>query len=187
MCMMEWHSTSLVPRISFSLQVVDVYVNNEFVLTINEGGSFGELALIYGTPRAATVKAKVLYALFSSYFLFPIVYNGLSSFFFEDWRQTLGHWSPILSTHSDGFSNAKTQDVRWIPVQGPNSRRAFVVDIRFLVLIRSNLLYLKCRFYSWSRQVGTRQCCWCSWTMRLWARNPCGWASAFFSPFCNHF
>lgn len=38
--------------------VVDVYVNNEFVLTINEGGSFGELALIYGTPRAATVIAK---------------------------------------------------------------------------------------------------------------------------------
>lgn len=38
--------------------IVDVYVNNEFVLTINEGGSFGELALIYGTPRAATVVAK---------------------------------------------------------------------------------------------------------------------------------
>lgn len=28
------------------------------VTTIGEGGSFGELALIYGTPRAATVKAK---------------------------------------------------------------------------------------------------------------------------------
>ncbi len=28
----------------------------ELVLTINEGGSFGELALIYGTQRAATVK-----------------------------------------------------------------------------------------------------------------------------------
>lgn len=26
--------------------------------SIGEGGSFGELALIYGTPRAATVKAK---------------------------------------------------------------------------------------------------------------------------------
>ena len=25
---------------------------------IGEGGSFGELALIYGTPRAATVKAR---------------------------------------------------------------------------------------------------------------------------------
>ncbi|KAL4239998.1 cAMP-dependent protein kinase type I-alpha regulatory subunit [Mactra antiquata] len=37
---------------------VDVFVNTEHVTTIGEGGSFGELALIYGTPRAATVKAK---------------------------------------------------------------------------------------------------------------------------------
>ncbi|XP_042124155.1 cAMP-dependent protein kinase type I-beta regulatory subunit isoform X2 [Peromyscus maniculatus bairdii] len=37
---------------------VDVYVNGEWVTNISEGGSFGELALIYGTPRAATVKAK---------------------------------------------------------------------------------------------------------------------------------
>jgi cAMP-dependent protein kinase regulator len=37
---------------------VDVYVNNKYVSTIQEGGSFGELALIYGTPRAATIKAK---------------------------------------------------------------------------------------------------------------------------------
>lgn len=34
------------------------YVNNELVTTVGEGGSFGELALIYGTPRAATVRAK---------------------------------------------------------------------------------------------------------------------------------
>jgi len=37
---------------------VDVYVNNEKVTSIKDEGSFGELALIYGTPRAATVKAK---------------------------------------------------------------------------------------------------------------------------------
>jgi cAMP-dependent protein kinase regulator len=37
---------------------VDVYVNGNHVTSIGEGGSFGELALIYGTPRAATVKAK---------------------------------------------------------------------------------------------------------------------------------
>ncbi|EGW02833.1 cAMP-dependent protein kinase type I-beta regulatory subunit [Cricetulus griseus] len=37
---------------------VDVYVNGDWVTTISEGGSFGELALIYGTPRAATVQAK---------------------------------------------------------------------------------------------------------------------------------
>lgn len=37
---------------------VDVYVNNNLVTSIAESGAFGELALIYGTPRAATVKAK---------------------------------------------------------------------------------------------------------------------------------
>jgi len=37
---------------------VDVFVNGEKVTSIKDGGSFGELALIYGTPRAATVKAK---------------------------------------------------------------------------------------------------------------------------------
>ncbi|XP_071813960.1 cAMP-dependent protein kinase regulatory subunit-like isoform X1 [Apostichopus japonicus] len=37
---------------------VDVFVNSELVTTISEGGSFGELALIYGTPRQATVKGK---------------------------------------------------------------------------------------------------------------------------------
>ena len=37
---------------------VEVYVNGEKVLNIGDGGSFGELALIYGTPRAATIKAS---------------------------------------------------------------------------------------------------------------------------------
>ncbi|CAL4075166.1 unnamed protein product, partial [Meganyctiphanes norvegica] len=37
---------------------VDVFVNGEQVVSICDGGSFGELALIYGTPRQATVKAK---------------------------------------------------------------------------------------------------------------------------------
>ncbi|CAJ0952597.1 unnamed protein product [Ranitomeya imitator] len=37
---------------------MDVYVSSEWMTSIGEGGSFGELALIYGTPRAATVKAK---------------------------------------------------------------------------------------------------------------------------------
>lgn len=37
---------------------VDVYVNNNLVTSISDSGAFGELALIYGTPRAATVKAK---------------------------------------------------------------------------------------------------------------------------------
>ncbi len=44
-----------LPRLFFlRFQII---VNGKKVLTIGEGGSFGELALIYGTPRAATVKA----------------------------------------------------------------------------------------------------------------------------------
>lgn len=38
-----------------------IFVNGVHVTTISEGGSFGELALIYGTPRAATVKVNVIY------------------------------------------------------------------------------------------------------------------------------
>ncbi|CAH1795071.1 unnamed protein product [Owenia fusiformis] len=37
---------------------VEIFVNNTLVVTLGDGASFGELALIYGTPRAATVKAK---------------------------------------------------------------------------------------------------------------------------------
>ena len=37
---------------------VDIYVNDTHVGSLKEGGSFGELALIYGTPRAATIKAS---------------------------------------------------------------------------------------------------------------------------------
>lgn len=43
---------------TFLVLFLKVYVNGEWVTSISEGGSFGELALIYGTPRAATVKAK---------------------------------------------------------------------------------------------------------------------------------
>ena len=50
--LMNRHETTLMLTISIPFQV---FVNAELVTTIGEGGSFGELALIYGTPRAATV------------------------------------------------------------------------------------------------------------------------------------
>jgi len=37
---------------------VDIYVDKNPVTSLGEGASFGELALIYGTPRAADVRAK---------------------------------------------------------------------------------------------------------------------------------
>jgi len=36
---------------------VDIFVNDTKVVSLSEGSGFGELALIYGTPRAATVMA----------------------------------------------------------------------------------------------------------------------------------
>uniref|UniRef100_A0A672YMY4 cAMP-dependent protein kinase type I-alpha regulatory subunit n=1 Tax=Sphaeramia orbicularis TaxID=375764 RepID=A0A672YMY4_9TELE len=48
----ELHSSRRLGEIS------NVYVNSEWVTSIGEGGSFGELALIYGTPRAATVRSR---------------------------------------------------------------------------------------------------------------------------------
>ena len=36
---------------------MDIFVNENKVVSLSEGGSFGELALIYDTPRAATVRA----------------------------------------------------------------------------------------------------------------------------------
>ena len=37
--------------------VVDIFVNDSKVVSLKDGDSFGELALIYGTPRAATARA----------------------------------------------------------------------------------------------------------------------------------
>ena len=37
---------------------VDILVNDVKVVSISKGDSFGELALIYGTPRAATALAR---------------------------------------------------------------------------------------------------------------------------------
>ena len=36
---------------------VDIFVDETKVVSLSEGSGFGELALIYGTPRAATVLA----------------------------------------------------------------------------------------------------------------------------------
>ena len=40
---------------SHDLSFLQIYVNKVHVGSISESGSFGELALIYGTPRAATI------------------------------------------------------------------------------------------------------------------------------------
>lgn len=44
---------------------VEIWVNNAKLNEITDNGSFGELALIYGTPRAATIKSKTDSALWA--------------------------------------------------------------------------------------------------------------------------
>jgi cAMP-dependent protein kinase regulator len=64
---------------------VEVYVNNKCVTAISDGGSFGELALIYGTPRAATIKAKTdckLWAIDRKVNIFQYSYNEKKNIYF---------------------------------------------------------------------------------------------------------
>ena len=42
---------------------MEVVIDGAVVLTISQGGTFGELALIHGTPRAATVRASTAVSL----------------------------------------------------------------------------------------------------------------------------
>ena len=53
---------------------IQVYVNTHLVSVIGEGGAFGELALIYGTPRAATIKVGHLWSIMK-YECDLVVYN----------------------------------------------------------------------------------------------------------------
>lgn len=82
---------------------VEVYVNNKCVTSISDGGSFGELALIYGTPRAATIKAKAECKLWAidrkvSYIVLSYTRNFIRKIFY--------HLFPVdLSTYFNGFNN----------------------------------------------------------------------------------
>jgi hypothetical protein len=69
----------------FKFFLFKVFVNAELVTTIGEGGSFGELALIYGTPRAATVSHRQI--IFSCKFSHKIYSTGSC----QDRRQAVGN------------------------------------------------------------------------------------------------
>lgn len=89
-----------------------VYVNGEWVTNISEGGSFGELALIYGTPRAATVRAKTDLKLWGidrdSYRRILMVSGTLAWSLRTHWR-----WGSLLpSSLGDGMISAPTDVAR---------------------------------------------------------------------------
>ena len=94
---------------------VEVYVNNKCVTAISDGGSFGELALIYGTPRAATIKAK------SECKLWAIDRKVRPALFVRSETFVL---LLDLPTDFNGFDDQEAQDVRGIVVESEDSSRA---------------------------------------------------------------
>lgn len=102
-------------------------MNNEWVTSIGEGGSFGELALIYGTPRAATVRAKSNVKLWGidreSYRRILMVRAAESNTcpnIYIVQNSKLHELSPILCCTEEHFE--KAQDVRGVPEQGVHIR-----------------------------------------------------------------
>ena len=78
---------------------MEVVIEEAVVLTISQGGTFGELALIHGTPRAATVRALTQVSLW-----------GLDRFEEGDWREvdkTIHYLQGNLQENINGVNHEK--------------------------------------------------------------------------------
>ncbi|KAJ1067304.1 hypothetical protein K5549_010422 [Capra hircus] len=120
---------------------VDVYVNGEWVTSISEGGSFGELALIYGTPRAATVKAKTDLKLWGidrdSYRRILMGSTLRKRRMYEEFLSkvsilaSLEKWERL--TVADALEPVRFEDGEKIVVQGQPGDDFFIITERFIL------------------------------------------------------
>ncbi|XP_046862804.1 cAMP-dependent protein kinase type I-beta regulatory subunit-like isoform X3 [Xenia sp. Carnegie-2017] len=114
---------------------VEVYVNEQLVSVIGEGGAFGELALIYGTPRAATIKAKTDLKLWAidrvSYrriiMLSQIRKRELYQSFLEKVSilESLDKWERL--TVADALEPVSFDDGEYVVVQGEQGEDFFII------------------------------------------------------------
>ncbi|KFP44561.1 cAMP-dependent protein kinase type I-alpha regulatory subunit, partial [Chlamydotis macqueenii] len=117
---------------------MDVYVNNEWATSVGEGGSFGELALIYGTPRAATVKAKTNVKLWgidrdsyrrilmASIFLIDVKRKMYEEFLSKvSILESLDKWERL--TVADALEPVQFEDGQKIVVQGEPGDEFFII------------------------------------------------------------
>ena len=140
-----------LPFFSLSLLCRQVFVDGNLVIVIGDGGSFGELALIYGTPRAATVKGicsfvaclapprppwhtkniislSIITRLSGSslliFFFFFLLFLFLffAQSFSQNRRETVGLGSRLVPTDLDGLYHPQAKDVRRIPQQSLHPR-----------------------------------------------------------------
>ncbi|NXT23215.1 KAP0 kinase, partial [Syrrhaptes paradoxus] len=115
------------PRAAFQ-----VYVNNEWATSVGEGGSFGELALIYGTPRAATVKAKTNVKLWGidrdSYRRILMAICALKRSLLMNYinsLESLDKWERL--TVADALEPVQFEDGQKIVVQGEPGDEFFII------------------------------------------------------------
>ncbi|KAG7279437.1 hypothetical protein CRUP_038210 [Coryphaenoides rupestris] len=98
---------------------MDVYVNNEWVTSIGEGGSFGELALIYGTPRAATVRARSDGSTLRKRKMYEEFLSKVSIL------ESLEKWERL--TVADSLETVQFEDGQKIVVQGEPGDEFFII------------------------------------------------------------
>ena len=114
-------------------RLLHLIVEEKMVVSCGKGDTFGELALMYNAPRAATVRAKrdcVLYAVDRMTFKYILMDTTLSRRRSAPCRDSTASYRPhsIASpgrrwpcdgaTQHVGCSAAQARAVRWLPRQG---------------------------------------------------------------------
>uniref|UniRef100_A0A8C7MK18 cAMP-dependent protein kinase type I-alpha regulatory subunit n=1 Tax=Oncorhynchus kisutch TaxID=8019 RepID=A0A8C7MK18_ONCKI len=112
-----------------------IFLNDHWVTNIGEGGSFGELALIYGTPRAATVRAKSNVKLWGidrdSYRRILMGSTLRKRKMYEEFLskvsilESLDKWERL--TVADSLENVQFEDGQKIVVQGEPGDEFFII------------------------------------------------------------
>uniref|UniRef100_A0A1D1YFA6 cAMP-dependent protein kinase regulatory subunit n=1 Tax=Anthurium amnicola TaxID=1678845 RepID=A0A1D1YFA6_9ARAE len=114
----------------------EIFVNGQLVLEIGDGGSFGELALMYNTPRAATVRAKTngtLWAVGRETFLRTItnsVYRKRKSY--EDFLRSVSFLSTLdrseITKLADALEPITYDDGDTIISQGELGEHFYIIE-----------------------------------------------------------
>nr|CAX73605.1 protein kinase [Schistosoma japonicum] len=124
----------------------DIIINNEVIGSYAGSGSFGELALLYNTPRAATIIAKtdgVLWALDRSTFQHIVLRQAfLKRQLYENWLSSvplLGSLSVYERTNlADALGSHTYEDGTWIIQEGEPGEEMFFIEDGCVEILTKN-------------------------------------------------
>jgi len=114
---------------------VEILVDNVLMSTLGEGGSFGELALIHGCPRAATVRAKSdvkLWSIDGNCYRRILMTNTISKRkLYESFLEkvsileSLDHWEKL--TIADALESVSFKDSEIVVQQGDPGDHFYII------------------------------------------------------------